>query len=496
MARRLPMPGGGTIIAATVGVVVSLAPGLLPRTAIAQGLLTGVLVALFAGLVAGLRMMFRHSGFGARRRWVEVTIVAGCGLVIVLSVVRAEWWQNRLRAAMGFSAVGFGYWFVWAVVALSVAAMLIGCARAVRWAVRHATRARNVTLTIVAVLLLQIAVLPAETGWQHSADARADAATDSAATDSTGARPVPESLSAGGASVIDRSALGTQGRKFLSAEAGRSVRVYGSMDSAPDLNSRVALVLRELERSGGLQRSNLVVMVPTGSGWIDEHAVTGLARRFDGDVAMVAVQYAAAPSWVGYLFGRRAAERSQRALFTALERRLSGLKHPPHLYIYGQSLGATAGSAVFTDDADQRHRVCAALWAGPPADRVHHAGARILANSSDPVVQWSPELLWHAPNLTDTRADAPHPPWIPIIGFLQTSVDLLAALTPAPGHGHRYGIDQGTALGTCHHRSHADRPSHDPLHPGHRTSSDRSASASAVFSYRARAERFSRSATT
>ncbi|MQY23284.1 hypothetical protein NRB20_64120 [Nocardia sp. RB20] len=44
---------------------------------------------------------------------------------------------------------------------------------------------------------------------------------------------------------------------------------------------------------------------------------------------------------------------------------------------------------------------------------------------------------------------APHPPWIPIVGFLQTSVDLLAALTPTPGHGHRYGTDQGTTLGTC-----------------------------------------------
>ncbi|WP_245717960.1 alpha/beta-hydrolase family protein [Nocardia miyunensis] len=424
--------------------MVSLAPGLLPRTPIAQGLLTGVLVTLFLSVSAGVRIILRHTRSGSQKRRVRVAVAAGCALMVALAAVRAEWWQNRLRAAMGLPDVGAGYWLECALTALLVTVALIGCARALRWIVRRATRARNVALTIVAALAIQIALMPAMADDRRTADARADAPTDSAS-----ARTISESLSGSGESAVDWSALGTQGRKFMSADAGRSVRVYASLGSAPDLNSRVALAIRELERSGGLDRSNLVVMAPTGSGWVDEHAVTGLARRFAGDVAMVAVQYSDAPSWVGYLFGRRAAEQSQRVLFTAVERRLSDLKHPPRLYIYGQSLGATAGSSVFTDDADQRHRVCAALWAGPPADRVHHAAARILANSSDPVVQWSHELLWHTPDLTDTHPDAPHPPWIPVITFVQTSADLLSALTPTPGHGHRYGADQGTALGTC-----------------------------------------------
>ncbi|WP_084525273.1 alpha/beta-hydrolase family protein [Nocardia vaccinii] len=445
--RRLSAPRTGTVVAAAAGTVVSLAPGLLPRTAIAQGLLTGALLALFVGVSAVARKLLRHNSSGSTQRGLRAAIPVGCALAVALAVVRAEWWQNRLRAAMGFPDVGVGYWLECAAVALLVALALLGGTRAMRWAVRCAMRARNVTLTIVAALAIQIALLPATADGRRHADARADAPTNS-----TGAQPFPESLSENGEAIPDPSSLGAQGRRFMSAEAGRSVRVYAGLNSAPDLNSRVALVIRELERSGALARSNLVVMVPTGSGWVDEHAVTGLARRFADDVAMVAVQYSDAPSWVGYLFGRNAAEQSQRALFTALERRLTGLKNPPRLYIYGQSLGATAGSSVFTDDADQRHRVCAALWAGPPADRVHHAGARILANSSDPVVQWSPELLWHAPNLTNARPDAPHPPWIPLITFVQTSTDLLSALTPAPGHGHRYGIDQGTALGTCHSR--------------------------------------------
>lgn len=442
--RRFPMPRTGTVVAVASGTLVSLAPGLLPRTSVAQGLLTGVLVALSIGVGALARKTLRHRLFSAERHRVRGAVLAGCALAVALAVTRAEWWQNRLRAAMGFPDVGAGYWLECAAVALLVTFALIGVVRALRWAVRSAMRARNLTLTIVAALAIQVALMPAMADGRRDAHARADAPTSTA-----GAQPFSESLSAGGEPVLDPSSLGTQGRRFMSAEAGRAIRVYAGLDSAPDLNSRVALAIRELERSGALHRPNLVVMVPTGSGWVDEHAVTGLARRFGGDVAMVAVQYSDAPSWVGYLFGRSAAEQSQRALFTALERRLAALRHPPRLYIYGQSLGATAGSSIFTDDADQRHRVCAALWAGPPADRVHHAGARILANSSDPVVQWSSELLWHTPDLTDTRPDAPHPPWIPLITFIQTGTDLLSALAPAPGHGHRYGIDQGTALDGC-----------------------------------------------
>jgi hypothetical protein len=36
-----------------------------------------------------------------------------------------------------------------------------------------------------------------------------------------------------------------------------------------------------------------------------------------------------------------------------------------------------------------------------------------------------------------------------VVSFLQASTDLLGALNAQPGHGHRYGTDQGTALGTC-----------------------------------------------
>ncbi|WP_308163408.1 alpha/beta-hydrolase family protein [Nocardia alni] len=426
-------------MATTLGIAVSLAPGLLPRTPTAQGLITGLLIAVAIGVGAGVRMALRQHRFEAGPQRYRMTILAVCAFVVAGSVLRAQHWQDRLRATMGLPDVGVVYWLECAVAAGLVAAALVWACRGMRWTARHARRTRGVTLTIVAALAVELALLPMMADSQRPAAARAD----------TAAQPVSAMRSGSVESAVNWSAAGPEGRKFLAGPPDRALRVYIGLEAAPDLNSRAALAVHELERRGGLNGSNIVIMAPTGSGWIDEHAAAGMDRRFGGDVAMVALQYSDTPSWVSFLFDRRTAERTQAALFTALERRLAGLKHPPHLYIYGQSLGATAGSAVFADDADQRHRVCAALWAGPPAGRVHHAGATILANSSDPVVQWSPELLWHAPDLTGARADAPHPPWIPVVTFLQTSADLLSALSTPPGHGHRYGVDQGTAMGSC-----------------------------------------------
>nr|WP_082875511.1 alpha/beta-hydrolase family protein [Nocardia pseudobrasiliensis] len=445
-SRRPRAPRIGSSLAVTVGLTASLAPGLLPRTAEAQAVVSGLLVAVCVAVAGAARMVLRRWGFDINRAWARYRLPAALvGVVVVTGAVTHAWhWQNGLRAAMDFAPVGFGYWVRCGLLTAVIAGSSVGLARGLRWLARRLGFARSAGLAVVAVLATQFALLPAVVDWRRSAYAAANAEVDP-----TLVQPVSHTRSGSADSAVSWPSLGAEGRKFVSGQPARGVRVYVGTESAPDLNSRVALALRELERSGGLDRAHLVMVVPTGSGWIDANAAAGLDQRFGGDVALIGLQYSEAPSWATFIFGRAAAEQSARALFTALEQRLSIMRHPPRLYLYGQSLGATAGSAVFTDDPDQRHRLCAALYAGPPADRVHHAGATILANSSDPVVQWSPQLLWRAPNLTDTRPDAPHPQWLPILSFIQTSADLLSALAPSAGHGHRYGTDQGTALGAC-----------------------------------------------
>ncbi|WP_245552317.1 alpha/beta-hydrolase family protein [Nocardia aobensis] len=438
-------PRTGTLVASAAGISASLAPGLLPRTSVAQALLTALLVLIALG-VAGLgRKVLGHwvidTEAGTRR--FRKSIVIACCAVAGTALTHAWYWQNRLRAAMDFPPVGVRYWLHWAIGVVAVVVPIVLILRGLRWAARYVGRLRAAALVTATVLACQFALLPAVVNWQRSAFASADAAIDP-----TVVRPVSYTRSGSPESAVSWSSLGAEGRKFV-AERGRSVRVYIGMDSAPDLDSRVALAIREIERSGGFDRRHLVVMVPTGSGWLDAGAARGLDERFDGDATLVGMQYSQAPSWATFLFARADAERSARALFTGIERHLAGLAHPPKLYVYGQSLGATAGSAIFADDRDESARVCAALWAGPPASAVHRGGATVLANSSDPVVQWSPRLLWRAPDLTGTRHDAPHPMWLPGLSWVQTTADLLSALAPGPGHGHRYGSDQGTALGSC-----------------------------------------------
>ncbi|AHH20513.1 putative membrane protein [Nocardia nova SH22a] len=448
VVRRIGASGSprtGTLVATSAGVVASLWPGLLPRTSIAQALLTAILILVSLTVAGIVRKILRRFGSDTERRLgkYRLWIAAACAVAVTGALAHAWLWQNRLRAAMEFPAAGPMYWLHWALGTTAVLIPVLLVVRGLRWAAAYVGRLRSVALVTATVFACQFALLPAVVNWQRSTFATADAAMDRDVV-----QPVSFTRSGSPESAVQWSSLGAEGRKFVS-ERGLSVRVYIGLNSAPDLESRVALAIREIERSGGFERGNLVMMVPTGSGWLDANAAHGLDQRFGGDATLIGMQYSQAPSWATFLFARSDAERSARALFTGIERRLATLAHPPKLYVYGQSLGATAGSAIFTGDSDEARRVCAVLWAGPPASTVHHGNATVLANSSDPVVQWSPRLLWHAPDLGGARRDAPHPPWLPVLSWVQTTADMLSALAPGPGHGHRYGIDQGTTLGSC-----------------------------------------------
>ncbi len=135
---------------------------------------------------------------------------------------------------------------------------------------------------------------------------------------------------------------------MAAGEQSAAIRTYVGMDSAPDVESRAALAVSELERAGGFTRSAIVVTVPTGSGWIDENAAEGFEERFADDVAIVGMQYSYLPSWITFVFGRSAADDSAAALFDAVAERIADLPDVlrPALYVYGQSLGSVGGSAI------------------------------------------------------------------------------------------------------------------------------------------------------
>ncbi|PTR31822.1 putative membrane protein [Rhodococcus sp. OK519] len=433
------LPRVGTTLAVTGGVVASLAPSLLPRGPVTQGVLSGVLVALGWGAVSLLRRL-RRSGAAERSRDVRVVALLISAVAFVWCVETANHWQNAVRAAMGAPAIGAGHWAEVAFWAGSTFLALIGLTRGTHSIARRLGLVRGAALAIVAGTILTVGAIPA---------------TASAASQhfrSTSGQMDPALGSGDPQSLVPWSTLGAEGRRFVAGTSDpRSIRTYVGLGSAPDVTARARLAVAEMDRAGAFGRSHVIVAVPTGSGWIDGEAARGLERRFDGDVAIVGMQYSYAPSWATFLFGRADAEESARALFGAVSERTARLpvENRPDLHVYGQSLGSVGGSAIFDNSADQQTRACSVVWAGPPAGAVRTEGATVVANSSDPVVWWSPGLLMHEPDLDNARIDAPVPQWIPAVSFVQTGVDLLFALNAPSGHGHRYGDDQGLAMREC-----------------------------------------------
>ena len=98
-------------------------------------------------------------------------------------------------------------------------------------------------------------------------------------------------------SLISWDTLGFQGRGFagqgpnatrIAQVAERSgqgsevtldpVRVYAGLDSAEDLETRAALAVQDLERAGGFERSYLLVVTPTGTGWVEPTSVSACSN--------------------------------------------------------------------------------------------------------------------------------------------------------------------------------------------------------------------------
>ncbi|MFD1811260.1 alpha/beta-hydrolase family protein [Rhodococcus gannanensis] len=445
--RVLAAPRVATTVCVTAAATVSLAPSLLPRSAAVQAVVTGVLVAL--GLaVASLwrRVTERRTHSVGSDSDVRRVVVWCAGAATGATLLLAGHWQRGLREATGAAPVSPAYWPAVLAGAAAVTTALVltaaGLRRLRRAGIGRLRRNRNTRRVTASVLAATVALA----FWIGPAAGAAAAGNTTAGL--TLPRPQSPSISGSAESLTPWETLGGEGRRFATASAAPStVRTYVGLDSAPDSESRVRLAIRELDRAGGFTRSNLVIAVPTGSGWVDANALAGFEQRFGGDVAEVAVQYSAAPSWATFVLDRRSAAESARALYSAVAQHVSQLSPAsrPNVYVYGQSLGAMGAAAA----ADGAYPPCGVLLAGLPAGVTAPRGATVLANASDPVVHWSPRLLVAPPRLDGTRRDAPTPPWLPVVSFVQTTVDLLTSLDSAPGHGHRYGTDQGTALPHC-----------------------------------------------
>ena len=502
----------------------SLTPSLLPRDWVFQGLIGGINAAFGYGLgvVIG-RTIYRVVLRGARwwpppprlLFWMKATVVVIAPTACVLMLIPAAAWQRQVSALMGIEGPTTLGYLRTLIVAVVVGALLVSTFRVLIDAVKllarmlirrwhlHDEVALFIGTTIVVALLIMLFNGVLVRGFFAGANAvfqPRDTATPAGLT-----QPLLPEKSGSPASLAPWDSLGYQGRNFVAtgphaAELARlngrpakePIRVYAGLHTAPDDEGRLATVIGELERTGAFTRKLLVIAPTTGTGWIDPVAASSLEMMYNGDTAIVGLQYSYLPSWISFLADRQKSMESGRMLIDTVHERWQQLPpdHRPKLVLYGESLGSMAGQAAFGWLADiRRMGFDAVLWVGPPqASPLWHAlivrrdpsttevaprydngrtvrfseaidpsdvtrlagppwpGTRVLflQHPSDPVVWWSPDLLFDQPDwLIEPRgADrSASMRWNPVVTFWQVSADLTNAEDVPGGHGHNYSND-------------------------------------------------------
>ncbi|TDP39512.1 alpha/beta hydrolase [Nocardia ignorata] len=293
--------------------------------------------------------------------------------------------------------------------------------------------------------------------------------------------------------------LGSEGRWFVSnaptalaisqvtgKPAREPIRVYAGLESADGFEAQTDLAVAELERTKAFDRKVLVVISTTGTGWVDSTSAESVELMFGGDSALVATQYSYLPSALSFLSDRDKSMSMGRMLFDKVYERWSTLPENarPKLLVYGESLGSQGSEGAFSGLADIRNRTDGVLWVGPPnsnrlwsefvarrdpgtdeitpifadglsvrfaasADQLARPSDKwtdprivYLQHASDPVVWWSPDLLFSRPDwLGEKRGPdvSPAMSWYPIVTFWQVAADLPRAQSVSNGHGHNYG---------------------------------------------------------
>jgi uncharacterized membrane protein len=311
-------------------------------------------------------------------------------------------------------------------------------------------------------------------------------------------QPTSTLRSGGPGSLVSWESLGRQGRtitgtgptaeaitKWSGSEAKEPIRAYAGTLSADDVEARAELAVADLDRAGGFDRGNLLVATTTGSGWLDSGAVDSFEYLTGGDSAIVAMQYSYLPSWLSYLVDQKKAREAGRELFDAVYDRWSRLPSAerPRLFVFGLSLGSFGGETAFSGEYDLRNRTAGSVFAGPPnfntlyrefsdhrdpgtlevepvykggrtvrftndvaagvAPAAEWKGTRVLylQHPSDPIVWWSPRLVWDRPDWLgepNGRDVLGAMVWIPLVTFWQVTADLPLSTGVPDGHGHNY----------------------------------------------------------
>ena len=213
----------------------------------------------------------------------------------------------------------------------------------------------------------------------HRAEHMADAVEGAFAT-------APESamVSGGPGSLVPWDSLSREGRRNVSTAlrtqliepvmsepaAAEPIRIYVGLESATTEYERRDLALGELHRTGAFDRELLMVISPTGSGYVNYVAVEAAEYMTRGNIASVTMQYSLRPSALS--LDRVAEGRLQyRMLIDAIHNQLAErpVGQRPRFVIFGESLGAWTSQDAFEHRGTQGlldASIDRAIWIGTP----------------------------------------------------------------------------------------------------------------------------------
>lgn len=487
----------------------SLTPTMMPRELLVSGIIGGVVAALGYEVGNFGKWLWRYlelpelqNRFRTIARALALLLCAG---IVIYSLSKSSDWQNATRSAIGLepmkSSGPLEIFAISAVVAILLWALfrLLGLARRSlqRWLDKVIPRRIGYTVSTVIVFWLFWALV--DGALVRNAFRAADASFE--ATDKLIEPDImqpQDPMKAGSPeSLIDWEEMGRRGRQFVAntptaAEiAGffgdgsqEPVRVYVGRRGAESPKARAELALEELIRVGGFERSVLVVVVPTGTGWMDPGAHDTLDFMFGGDVATVAVQYSYLSSFLALLAHPDYGVEQSRALFDTVYDYWTELpkNNRPRLYIHGVSQGAFNSQATLQLYDMLGDPIQGAMWAGSPFFSRFWSAIRDDRNPDSPA--WRPtfgngslaRVMNQWGGLEDTKApwgpvrtvflnyasdpivaftydSAVKPPawmapprapdvsdqltWFPVVTMLQIAIDSVLALQ-VPGYGHHY----------------------------------------------------------
>jgi uncharacterized membrane protein len=495
----------------------SLTPSLLPRGPLFQGIVSGAAGAIGYGLgvfaVWLVRYMRSKATSPPAPRWAWIGLIIAGVIGQMLMIVWFHAWQDDVRDLNGVPRMGFWGYPLTAVVSIIVLFLFVEIGqlvgRLVRFLVRQMDRFAppRVSAVIVVGLLLALTVALLNGVVARIAMSTINK-TFSAVNDETDPDfPAPASRlrSGGPGSLASWESLGHQGRVFVSAgpsvdelttfngkPAIEPIRAYAGLHSADGIEATAKLAAEELRREGGLNRAVVAVATTTGTGWINEAEAAALEYMYNGNTAIVSMQYSFLPSWLSFLVDKENARHAGQALFEAVDALVKELPEGkrPKLVVFGESLGSFGGEAPFLALNNLIARTDGALFSGPtfnntiwedltrnrdpgspmwlpiygrgdnarfaaragnlgrPADPWGHPRVVYLQHASDPIAWWNVELLFAKPDwLKEPRGYdlSPQMEWIPIVTFLQVSADMAVAVDVPDGHGHVYVKDVANA---------------------------------------------------